>query len=1528
MGKPESLVIFAHLAGLDGASRCLLAMATGLVRSGVACDVVLPNEGHLREALRRAGCGTAVVGATLGKYWWFATPREPSVPEAVPLGLLRAELDDLIRFVASCRADAIVSQTLVSPWGAVCAESLQLPHVLSAREHGVLAHALPFTYGFDESIAALRATSDAIMCVSEDVREVVFGKDGRLCSVVYTGFDEEQILASADRAPPGSWFSGDGATVSHPATICPAKGQLDLVRALLLLRSQGMDVRGLFTGGVADRSYLESLVTMVATEGESHAFRFLPFQEDVYPSIRAADVLVVCSRREALGRTPFEASLLGTPVVFARRGGLPELFQDGVHGLSYEPGDHHGLADRIRTLLLEPWVGTRTMRAARDLSREMMSIEAFTQRCLSAISPIVRRTPVRGEAQPMLSLLGQRDASTTRFEAWRPEFAWCGSGASDSIRAHGTPIRSGRFFTEVSRPDDDRFDSLVMRPVGHFGARVTIDEARSVTPTHEGSHVLRSLRARDDGGTAVPAGTPVELRPGSEGLSIELTTAVRCCRIVGSVTLLPARQRLLTECNATNARSAGESASGKAPSVPSTSAVRRLAHERRLSYSRSVSGEDTDSKNDIVALLASYVRSGSDEGVKSLGLGPMADAILGELESALGSATKRARPGILAAPHRETELGLQDRLSSSEGIGDSEPPASDTGTYQLIIVADDRGLEDALVALREYWRQLRPGGVFAVAAAIAADGTSPPRRRCEAAAPAGSVLDDRRLHALLQKLEGPGGSQTAVSGRSSTAQYAEDSRTSLPAAVEELAMTNGLLLLRKRSTPEAHHGRTELHEARQLQPELKRAEASDDSVRNGRSEPQAEAVSRAELETLRIENARLNALLAAREAALDSVLNSRSWRLTAVIRRPADRAKQVASRLRFVRGKVVQYGGAGRALRRGYEIARREGMQNLFRRFWQEGRNAGHASLLGSHDYQKWVVEFDTLDDNGREAMAETISGWAARPTISVVMPVYDPPIALLKEAVRSVTEQAYPEWELCIADDASTDEEVRDYLRSLTSLDRRIKVVFRADNGHISAASNSALSIATGDFVAFLDQDDLLAGHALFMIASVIVRNPNVGLIYSDEDKVDEDGVRWDPYFKPDFNYELLLAQNTASHLTAIERSLLDELGGLRIGFEGSQDHDLVLRAIERLHPEQVHHVPRVLYHWRSHEGSTASASSQKPYAALAARSAVRDHLARRGVAAEVDFVSSSSTMLRVRYALPSPRPLVSLVIPTRDRADLLRACLSSIRTRTTYRPFEIVVVDNGSSEPRAVALMEEVKSDGIKVLDLDIPFNFSTLINAGVQASQGSFVCLLNNDIEVVSPDWLEELVSFAQHDDVGCVGARLWYPDGRLQHGGVVLGIGGVAEHIHKYLPRGATGYFGRASLHQSFSALTAACMLLRRSVFDEVGGFAHEFAEAFNDIDFCLRVDAAGYRNVWTPFAELIHHESATRGVDTRPESKGRLSREIELMRERWGPLLAADPAYNPNLSLDHTDPVLSRPPRLDARWTLSSSKPGS
>jgi GT2 family glycosyltransferase len=554
--------------------------------------------------------------------------------------------------------------------------------------------------------------------------------------------------------------------------------------------------------------------------------------------------------------------------------------------------------------------------------------------------------------------------------------------------------------------------------------------------------------------------------------------------------------------------------------------------------------------------------------------------------------------------------------------------------------------------------------------------------------------------------------------------------------------------------------------------------------------------------------------------------------------------------------------------------------------------------------YGRWRAANDPRPAD-LERMREIAAALAYRPLISIIMPTYETPEPLLLDAIRSVRDQVYPHWELCIADDASPSPHVRRILDDAAARDHRIRVVYRSENGHISRASNSALAIARGEFVALLDHDDLLSPDALFENVVLLNRHPNADMIYSDEDKCDESGRRRDPFFKPDWSPETFLSKMYTCHFGVYRRSIVERIGGFRAEFDGSQDYDLVLRFTE--HTDRIHHIARVLYHWRIHAASAAGGTAAKPYAYVAAQKALTEALARRGEPAEVQHVPGYPGHYVPRFEIVAPGR-VAIIVPTRDRSELLDRALRSIVNVTTYRDWEIVVVDDGSAEEATRQLLAAYEAElgaRFRVVRIDEPFNFSRLVNAGVAATAAPYVVLLNNDTEIVTPDWLEAMVEQCQRPQIGAVGVKLVYPDGRLQHGGVILGLGGVAGHGHYGEPAGSPGYYGALVCLNNYSAVTAACMMVRRAAYLEVGGFDEELVIAYNDVDFCLKLGAAGYRNVYLPHVTVLHVESASRGSDLSASNEPRNLMEQAIVLTRWGPSIERDPYFSPHLSLRHS-----------------------
>jgi GT2 family glycosyltransferase len=548
--------------------------------------------------------------------------------------------------------------------------------------------------------------------------------------------------------------------------------------------------------------------------------------------------------------------------------------------------------------------------------------------------------------------------------------------------------------------------------------------------------------------------------------------------------------------------------------------------------------------------------------------------------------------------------------------------------------------------------------------------------------------------------------------------------------------------------------------------------------------------------------------------------------------------------------------------------------------------------------YQRWT-ETHRLDDEALRRLKAGMATLPHRPLISIVTPVHNTPPDVLSAAVESVTGQAYDRWELCVADDGSSSGETRKILQEF-STDARIRVTTLEGNAGISAATNAALALATGEFVAFLDHDDELAPEALAEVVGCLNAHPDADVIYSDEDKLDASGARCEPQFKPDWSPDLLLSYMYACHLLVVRRTLIDAVGGLRSAFDGAQDYDLLLRLAERT--TRIHHVPRVLYHWRKGASSTAAIGTSKPWALDAGRRALDDFARRTGQAAEILDGPFPGTY-RFHRAVRG-KPLVSIVIPTtghvRDgRGDLLARSLQGLAS-TAWDNLEIVLAaDHGDlsapSRDRLTRLRHRLLS-----YEGGVPFNFSHKVNWAVRQSAGEFVVLFNDDLEPLSPDWLSSMLELAQEPGIGAVGAKLFYPDGRLQHVGMLIGVCGLASHAFHQQPGRSPGYAGSAVVVRNCSAVTAACLMTRRRIFDELGGFDEELPVDFNDVDFCLRLGAAGYRVVFTPYARLCHHESASFGQ--RQQS----AREHERMRNKWGASLDMDPYFNPNLSRNFTD----------------------
>lgn len=588
---------------------------------------------------------------------------------------------------------------------------------------------------------------------------------------------------------------------------------------------------------------------------------------------------------------------------------------------------------------------------------------------------------------------------------------------------------------------------------------------------------------------------------------------------------------------------------------------------------------------------------------------------------------------------------------------------------------------------------------------------------------------------------------------------------------------------------------------------------------------------------------------------------------------------------------------------KGINYARTHGVKKAIRRVKLELKP-------GSIDYAEWISRHEKPDLKEQRKEAQ---GFAYRPLISILMPVYNVEIKWLEKCIDSVLDQTYDHWELCISDDASTDPAIRKCLESYQAKDDRIKVVFRKENGHISLATNSALEIAEGEFIALLDNDDELPPFALYEVAKVLNVHPELDVIYSDEDKIDADGNRFDPHFKADWSPDTLMGNNYISHLGVYRTSIVKELGGFRKGYEGSQDYDLVLRVTEQIPADHIYHIDRVLYHWRTIPGSTASNGEAKSYIYDSGVKALTDALSRRNIKGSVR-PGRISGFYEIAYDVLQ-EDLVSVIIPTKNGYEDLKTCVDSIIEKTSYSNYEIIIADNGSTDPKMQELFAEYKhqlKDRFIVELIDIPFNYSRINNLAAEKANGKYFLFLNNDTEVIEPDWMTVMVSYAQFDRIGCVGAKLFYPDDTTQHAGVLLGIGGVAGHALNNYDRTHCGYFGRLVIDVNYLAVTAACMMVKAADFNAVNGFDETLEVAFNDVDLCLKVYELGRYNVYAHQAELYHFESKSRGYEDTPEKQRRFAGEIKKMQDKWPAYIAHDPFYNDNLTKEGIGDFSLRP----------------
>lgn len=570
---------------------------------------------------------------------------------------------------------------------------------------------------------------------------------------------------------------------------------------------------------------------------------------------------------------------------------------------------------------------------------------------------------------------------------------------------------------------------------------------------------------------------------------------------------------------------------------------------------------------------------------------------------------------------------------------------------------------------------------------------------------------------------------------------------------------------------------------------------------------------------------------------------------------------------------------------------------SLWKKYWGEFRarlrvknNTNFLNPMYQTDYLKWLelneekIEYQKLSYN---------------PLISFIIPIYNISPEYLNDCINSILNQHYQNFEICCADDASTNKETIEALKELEQKDDRIKVVYRKKNGNISASSNSALEIAKGEFIALMDDDDIIPENALYEVVKVLNEQKDLDMIYTDEDKLDMKKKRCDPHFKPDFSPDTLLGVNYICHFTVLRKKIVDKIGGFRSEYDGAQDYDLFLRFTEET--KKIHHIPKILYHWRKVPGSTAATLENKNYAVERGKKAVEDALKRRNIPATV-HVPMDFTYYNVEYKYKK-EPKISIIIPTKDYADILKKCIDSIYEKTTYKNFEILICDNASVEEETKEYLNQVQKehDNISVVDCNFEFNYSKINNIAAKKSKGDFILLLNNDTEVITENWLQIMVGYAMQKHIGAVGVKLLYPDTTIQHAGVILGLGGVASHSYIGFERNEVGMYGRLKIPYNYSACTAACLMIEKKKFLSVEGLEETLKVAYNDVDLNMKLLSKGYYNIFLPQVELTHHESKSRGLDTTSAKYKRFKKEEKYMYEKWTKEIANDRFYNPNFT---------------------------
>lgn len=549
-------------------------------------------------------------------------------------------------------------------------------------------------------------------------------------------------------------------------------------------------------------------------------------------------------------------------------------------------------------------------------------------------------------------------------------------------------------------------------------------------------------------------------------------------------------------------------------------------------------------------------------------------------------------------------------------------------------------------------------------------------------------------------------------------------------------------------------------------------------------------------------------------------------------------------------------------------------------------------------NYQIWYEKHKATEEELRE---QKVHQFDYAPLVSIVVPAYNTPIPYLKQMVASVKAQTYSNWQLCIANGSGMNAELCRALQRYADQDPRIKWARLKENRGISGNTNVALKLADGEIIVLMDHDDMIAPNALYEVVAAFNENPKTDAVYSDEDKFEtKKSAHYDPHFKSDFNIDLLCCNNYICHLFAVRKSIAFEVGGFHSEYDGAQDHDFILRCVEK--SRYVAHIPKILYSWRCHRNSTSENPESKLYAFEAGQKAIEAYYQRQGIPGTVK-AGPLFGWYKTEFHL-TEHPLVSVLIPTKDHIDDLETCVNSLLTKATYDNYELIIIENNSTEPSTFAYYKDLekKDKRIKVVYWDGPFNYSAINNFGAKYASGEYYLLLNNDVELITPEIFESMLGYCMREDVGIVGAKLFYPDNTIQHAGVLVGAGGVADHVFKDMDMYEPGYMGRAISSQDMTCVTGACLMIKKSVFEEVGGLTEEFAVAYNDVDLCLKVIETGKLVVFDAFVSLYHYESKSRGYEDTPEKLMRFSKEMELLSTRWDHRLDGDPYYNKNLSL--------------------------